>query len=68
MQSRIGSFIESLTNIGVGFIISMILAYWFLPLFGIQQDFLISLEITFVYTISSLIRAYCLRRLFNKKK
>lgn len=67
-QSRIDSFLESVTNIGIGFIISM-LAWHFLvaPLFGYESDLVKSFNVTVIFTIISILRSYCIRRLFNGK-
>ena len=62
-QTKIGSFIESLVSIGIGFLIS--LCVWLViikPLYGIEVSILSNLEITGIFTIFSVMRSYLVRR------
>lgn len=68
MQTRLESFIEANINTFIGFIISYILAYTVLPLYGVERSLWISFQITIIYTIVSIIRNYIIRRFFNKKQ
>jgi hypothetical protein len=65
MQTRLGSFVESLINIFIGFWINFFANLVILPLVGfnitIQQNFYIGL----LYTLVSVARSYCIRRWFN---
>ena len=65
MQSKKHSFIEANLNTAVGFIISLLLAYFLLPYFGTEQNIMTSLEITGIYTFVSVARNYVIRRIFN---
>lgn len=67
MQNRIQSLAEVLSNIFVGFIISYLLVYFVLPLFGLPQHGGKSLLITLIFTAASIIRMYIIRRLFDRK-
>lgn len=64
-QSRLGSLLESLTNILIGFGISALANFFLLPLWGLQVSASASLEIGLVFTLLSLLRSYILRRCFN---
>lgn len=67
MQTRLESAIESFLNIGSGFFIS--LAVWVYivgPLFKIETTGTDNLAITSIFTITSIIRSYVWRRLFNR--
>lgn len=66
MQSRIYSFIESLTNIVVGFIINVIANIIVLPIFGFHPSLLEASGMGLIFTIISLLRSYFLRRIFNR--
>lgn len=57
-QSRLGSFVESTTNILVGFSVATLSNLLVLPLFGFSPSVHQSLGISFV-------RSYVLRRVFN---
>lgn len=66
MQSKIASFVESLLNVGSGFVISLLVWIWIIiPLFGIDTTFTQNLEITAIFTAISVVRGYLWRRIFN---
>jgi hypothetical protein len=67
-QHRMDSFMESLCNIAVGFIISWCVWVWVVaPLFNYHNDAGTSFLITSIFTVTSLIRQYVLRRVFDGK-
>lgn len=68
MQSRKHSLIESTTNTIVGFIVSLLIQLAIYPAMGIPVRFSQNIIITFVFTISSILRGYLIRRIFNKQK
>lgn len=66
-QSKVVSFIESLTNVGVGFITTLVfspLIYWIcdIHMSGLQMG-----SATGLFTILSVARSYIIRRWFNSK-
>lgn len=67
-QHRMDSLMESVCNIAVGFFISWAVWLWVVaPLFGFSQDGKTSFLITCIFTVTSLIRQYVLRRIFDGK-
>lgn len=67
-QTKLGSFIEAMLNVIVGFVINFAANMAILPLFGftsltIKTNFYIGLA----YTVISVIRSYVIRRWFNAK-
>lgn len=65
-QSRIDSLMESVTNIAVGYIISLSVWIWIVdPLFGFQSTPAENIMVTNIFTVTSLLRQYLLRRAFN---
>ena len=65
-QSRLVSFIEANMNTFSGFFIS--LGVWIFvvaPLYGIEVTYGQNIQITGIFTVSSLIRSYVVRRFFN---
>ena len=64
-QSRKHSMVETLAGTGIGFAVSMALAYLVYPLFGHQFTFGQNLAITVIFTVASIARGYGVRRLFN---
>jgi hypothetical protein len=66
MQTKLHSFIESWNNIAVGFFISWAMWLWVVsPVFGISVGATESFLITSLFTASSIIRQYLLRRFHN---
>jgi len=66
MQSRLQSMFEALINILVGFSINMLLNFSVFPLFGWHISLSQNLALGGVYTVVSIVRSYCLRRIFNR--
>ena len=65
-QTRLVSAIETALNVLSGFFIS--LSVWIFvvaPLFGLPVGVTSSLAITSIFTVTSLIRSYVIRRFFN---
>ncbi len=67
MQTKKQSFIESLLNVTVGFLITIISLHLIFPLLGIENHSGKNMLITIYLTILSILRNYVLRRYFNKK-
>jgi hypothetical protein len=66
MQLRRHSFIESCTNIAVGYTVNMIANFVIFPLWGWEITLKQNIEIGIIYTVVSLCRSYCLRRIFTR--
>ena len=67
-QTRLGSFIEALVNVLIGFWINFVANLAILPLFGFTSLTLENnLYIGLLYTVISVIRSYAVRRWFNAK-
>lgn len=64
-QSRIDSFMESITNTAIGFVLSLVTWYFVAMLFGIPMSLGTNLMITAIFTVVSIARQYVLRRLFD---
>ena len=67
MQSRLASFIEALTNVGIGMVVSffgqIVVSHWYnLPL-NVAQN----MQIVLFFTVLSVARSYCIRRLYNRR-
>ena len=64
-QTRLGSLVEQLLNIGSGFVISSLLWEFVVkPVWNLQTGFAENLQITALFTAVSIVRGYCWRRLF----
>jgi len=66
MQSKKGSLAESLVNIAIGITIGFLSNIIVLPAFGYNVTLSDATMISLVFTIISLARSYCIRRIFNK--
>lgn len=64
-QSRTWSIIETLINVGTGFIFAVITQLIIFPLFGVHVTLAANIQMTLIFTIISIIRGYYVRRFFN---
>ena len=67
MQTRSGSLIEQLFNVGSGFLLS--LAFWtfvVVPVWNLPVKMTENLQITAAFTALSIARGYVWRRIFNR--
>jgi len=67
MQTKKQSIIESLTNVTIGYLISLISLFLIFPILGIESSTGKNLIITLYFTLISIARSYIIRRYFNKK-
>ena len=58
--------IEAVANVFIGYWVAVAATQAILPMFGISVRFDQNLAISGLFTVVSLIRSYCLRRLFNR--
>jgi hypothetical protein len=65
MQSKLHSFLESMVNIFIGYVVAILSQLLVFPLFDIHIPFTSNLLIGVYFTIISLIRSYVVRRAFN---
>jgi uncharacterized protein YacL len=66
-QSKRHSALESITNVVVGLLISIIAQMIIYPILNISVTFNQNLIITFVFFVLSFARGYIIRRIFNNK-
>lgn len=66
MQSRIMSATEAITNVAIGYLVSVAANIIVLPAFGYDVTIADSFAIGFAFTVISLARSYVLRRVFNR--
>ena len=66
-QTRLGSLIESLVNILVGYGVALASQIITFPFFGINVPLETNLWIGAWFTVISLVRSYVIRRFFNSK-
>ena len=66
MQTRFQSFVESCTNVAIGYGVAVLSQLVLFPLFGYKVSFKDSLLMGVWFTGISIVRSYCVRRMFNK--
>lgn len=66
MQSKRNSAFEAVTNVAIGYLVSVLANMLILPLFGYNVTIGDSFAIGLAFTAVSLARSYVLRRLFNR--
>jgi hypothetical protein len=65
-QSRMGSFVESVANVVIGYGVAVGAQVVIFPWFGVNLPLQSNLAIGVLFTVVSLVRSYCLRRLFRR--
>ena len=60
------SFAEALTNVVAGYLIALATQQLLFPLLGVHLSTVENATIAGVFTIVSILRSYCLRRLFER--
>ena len=66
MQLKKHSFIESVTNVAVGYGVALMSQITIFPMFGISITIADNIIIGALFTIVSIIRSYILRRIFTR--
>lgn len=66
-QSKKHSALESITNVIVGLLVSILTQMVLYPILGIPVSMKQNLIITAVFFILSFVRGYIIRRIFNNK-
>ena len=64
-QSRVMSLVEAITNVIVGYGVAVMTQILIFPIFGLQTTLRQNLAMGGIFTIVSLLRSFCLRRLFE---
>ena len=66
MQTRTQSLIESAANVAIGYLVALGAQFVVFPSLGIQVSLSQNLLIGAIFTVVSIARSYCVRRLFNR--
>jgi hypothetical protein len=66
-QTRLGSFIEAIINVVIGFGINFTANMFIFPLFGFHITPGANLVLGIIYTVISVVRSYAVRRWFNAR-
>jgi hypothetical protein len=66
-QTRLGSLIEAIINVIIGFAINFTANMLIFPLFGFHITPGANFAMGMIYTVISVARSYCVRRWFNAR-
>lgn len=66
MQSKKRSFIESIVNILIGFLIGLTIQWSYCVVFQISVTLVEHFGLSVCMTVASILRSYCVRRWFTK--
>ena len=65
-QSRLGSFVEAVVNVVIGFTINWVANLVILPMFGFHVTGAQAFHMGLWFTAISVVRSYAIRRWFNQ--
>lgn len=66
MQSKKMSLLETCASTAIGYAVAILAQVLVFPLFGLTVSLSQNLAIGAVFTVVSIARGYCVRRLFNR--
>ena len=64
-QTRLGSFVETCTNVSVGFLTAIGTSAIVYPMYDFYPSLNIMVQLTTVFTVVAILRGYICRRFFN---
>jgi hypothetical protein len=67
-QSKFQSFIETCTTVGSGMLVALAIQLLIFPLYDIQITMFQNIQLVVIFTVTSLLRVYIVRRCFNRIK
>ena len=67
-QSKFQSLIESVVTVGSGLIIAVLIQLLIFPLYDIEITLFENIQLATIFTVSSIIRIYFIRRCFSRIK
>ena len=65
-QSRTMSLVESIANVSIGYGVAVAAQIAVFPLFGLRTTLAGNLAMGAIFTVVSIARSYCLRRVFER--
>ena len=66
MQSKKMSLLETCASTAIGYAVAILTQVLVFPLFGLTVSLSQNMAIGAVFTVVSIVRGYCVRRLFNR--
>ena len=65
-QSKLQSLVESVVTVGSGLIVAVIIQLLIFPLYDIEITLFENIQLAIIFTVSSIIRIYFIRRCFSR--
>ena len=65
-QSKLESLFESVITVGSGLIVAVIIQLLIFPLYDIEITLFENIQLATIFTVSSIIRIYFIRRCFSR--
>lgn len=66
MQSKKLSLVESIVNVISSFVIGVITQILVFPFYGLEISVMANISLTLIFSLTSFIRSYIVRRIFNR--
>ena len=67
-QSKLQSLFESVITVGSGLVVAVIIQLLIFPLYDIEITLFENIQLATIFTVSSIIRIYFIRRCFSRIK
>lgn len=67
MQTKLSSFLETAAQTFIGYVINLGVQLLIYPMYGAVFTLRQNIEIGLIFLIVSLVRGYCIRRVFNQR-
>lgn len=67
MQTKLQSLLEALWNTFIGYLISVGVQVWLLPMCGVHLPLAHNMQIVAIFTAISILRSFVVRRFFNHR-
>ena len=68
MRGNVRSLIESIIDIGTGFILALLIQIYIFPMFNLYPTISVGVKIALIFTVVSILRSWFWRTMFNKMK
>jgi hypothetical protein len=68
MQTKLESFVETSSNVAIGWVVALASQFAIFPMFGINIPIQDNLLISLYFTIIAVVRGFVVRRYYNNKK
>jgi len=68
MRGNVRSLVESMIDVGSGFVLALLIQIFIFPMFNLYHTILVGIKIALIFTVVSILRSWFWRTMFNKMK